>query len=114
MRFDVAARADPALDDDELSQLRHRLLGELDEIVDRIAAIGAVRRRLGGRTADTVAPVLADRVLAHERTLEDTSAALAAIEAGVYGICLRCRRPIGFSALWLDPVAISCGTVTSG
>lgn len=106
--FDASAHAEPALDDDELSQLRHRLVGAIDDLVDRIAAIKAVRRRPGGRTADAVDSVLADRVTVHERRLEDTTAALAAIDAGAYGRCLRCRHAIGMAALWADPVSTCC------
>lgn len=108
MLFDVRAGSDVPLGDDEVSQLRHRLVGALDDLVDRIAAVKAVRRRPGGQTADAVDSVLEDRVLVHERGLEATAAALAAIDAGVYGLCLRCRRPIGFTALWADPLTTTC------
>lgn len=108
MLFDVDARSAVDLGDDELSQLRHRLLGALDDLIDRIAAVRAVRRRPGGQTADTVDAVLEDRVRLHERSLEATTEALAAIDAGVYGLCRRCRRPIGFTALWADPLTTTC------
>ncbi|MDX6503811.1 MAG: hypothetical protein QOE29_936 [Gaiellaceae bacterium] len=43
-----------------------------------------------------------------EQILEAIDAALARIEAGTYGICLRCGKPIGIDRLEAIPYATLC------
>jgi RNA polymerase-binding protein DksA len=42
------------------------------------------------------------------RRLEDVEAAIRAVEAGVYGICETCGRPIGAERLAARPAARTC------
>lgn len=47
-------------------------------------------------------------IAAQERRLEAVQRALKAIEAGVYGICERCRQPIAPERLEARPEAVLC------
>lgn len=108
VRFGPDAGSENSLDADQVEHCRRLLLGSLDEIVERIAAAKAVRRVRDGAAGDCVDVLLADRVAAHRTEIESVSGALVAIDAGVYGICLSCRRSIGFEALSGQPATRLC------
>lgn len=107
VRFEDVANPETGLDADQVAHFRHRLLGLLDETIDRVAAINAVRRSRGGGEG-AVDPLLRDRVATHRADIEAIGAALAAIDAGVYGTCLGCRRPVGVDMLTDCPWARRC------
>lgn len=107
-RFEEVVDPETGLDADQVSQFRHRLLGLLDETVDRIAAINAVRRDRGEGTSPAVEALLSDRVAAHGADVEAIGAALVAIDQGTFGICLRCHRPIGAEVLEQRPYERCC------
>ena len=108
VRFDDVVDPETGLDADQLAHFRHRLLGLLDESIDRVAAINAVRRSRGDGRKDAVDPLLRDRAAAHRSDIEAIGAAVAAIDAGVYGTCVGCWRPIGVSTLTDRPWARRC------
>lgn len=108
VRFESDASSENNLDADQVEHCRRLLLGSLDEIVERIAAVKAVRRVRGEAVGDSVDSLLADRVAAHRTEIEGVSGALVAVDAGVYGICLRCHRPIGFEVLAAQPTTRLC------
>jgi len=87
-RFGSVVNPENGLDDDQVDHFRHRLLGSLDDLAEQIAD--------------------------HQRQVEAVSSALVAIDAGVYGICLRCHRPIGFTALSDEPAARTCPACVGG
>lgn len=106
-RFEDVVNPETGLDADQVAHFRHRLLGLLDETIDRVAAINAVRRsRAGGE--GVVDPLLRERVATHRSDIEAIGAALAAIDAGVYGTCLGCRRPVGVDMLTDCPWTRRC------
>jgi hypothetical protein len=81
-RFDSVVNPENGLDDDQVEHFRRRLLGSLDDLAEE--------------TGD------------HQDRAEAVHSALVAIDAGVYGICLHCHRPIGFSALSDEPATRIC------
>jgi RNA polymerase-binding transcription factor DksA len=114
VRFDDVVSPETGLDADQLACFRHRLLGLLDETIDRVAAINAVRRSRGDGRRDAVDPLLRDRAAAHQSDIEAIGAALAAIDAGVYGTCVGCRQPIGVGTLTDRPWARRCTMCARG
>ncbi|WP_421119621.1 TraR/DksA family transcriptional regulator [Aquihabitans daechungensis] len=108
VRFELHTNPENNLDADQIEHFRSLLLGSLDEIVERIAAVKAVRRVRRGSSADSVDALLADRVEAHRTEIELVSSALLAIDAGVYGVCLRCHLPVGFEELLVRPTTTLC------
>lgn len=87
-RFNAAVNPENGLDDDQVDHFRRRLLGSLDDLAEQIAA--------------------------HQSQVEAVHSALVAIDAGVYGICLRCHRPIGSTALSDEPTTRTCTSCGGG
>jgi len=88
VRFSSDVDPDNGLDARQVELLRSRLLGARDELVGRTSTLRS--------------------------EIEAVTSALAAVDAGVYGICLRCRRPIGFDVLSTQPAARLCPVCASG
>ena len=96
-----------------LRKAREQLVHQLDEL--GAAESGDLRSDIdfGGSFADAAA-VTAERteVLGVVDSLKgqvaDIDAALAAIEAGTYGICKRCGKEIGADRLEFRPESILC------
>lgn len=63
---------------------------------------------VAGLAEDGQDPVLLARHDSLTRTLEDIRVALARVEAGTYGRCVRCGREIPAARLELRPFATSC------
>ena len=57
---------------------------------------------------DGLDPVLSARAESLHRTLEDIRGALARVDAGTYGRCLRCGGAIPAARLELRPFAATC------
>lgn len=96
-----------------LREERERLVHQLDDL--GAAESGDLRSDLdfGGSFADA-ASVTAERtevlglVESLKGQLDDIDAALAAIEAGTYGVCKRCGNDIGADRLEFRPESILC------
>jgi RNA polymerase-binding protein DksA len=96
-----------------LRKEREQLVHQLDEL--GAAESGDLRSDLdfGGSFADAAA-VTAERtevlglVESLKGQLDDIDAALAAIEAGTYGVCKRCGNEIGADRLEFRPESILC------
>lgn len=108
VRFQSETNPETGLDSDQVDYFRRRLLGSLDEIAERIAALKAVRPARSSSQSDAVHSILTERIAENRSEIEAVSSALVAVDAGVYGICLRCRRPVGFELLSMQPTARVC------
>lgn len=98
------------LDDDQLGQLRHVLLGMLDVLTERIAATSELQRRLHDPSTqrDIVHEILGDRMAESRAEFEAAVLALEAMGRDAYGPCRSCGSAIGFDRLRTQPTASSC------
>jgi RNA polymerase-binding transcription factor DksA len=93
--------ADRVLTDADLAALRQALDRCRDERTDQLAAL----TRDQGTATD---PVSRAHAVAVRETLRAIDAALARVEAGDYGSCRHCARPIPVERLRLVPYAEEC------
>ena len=96
-----------------LRKEREQLVHQLDDL--GAAESGDLRSHLDfGRSFADAAAVTAERtevlglVESLKGQLDDIDAALAAIEAGTYGVCKRCGNEIGADRLEFRPESILC------
>lgn len=112
-----------------LDQFRQRLLTERDSTVTLMADLGAdidslVQARQGSNNDDEHDPegsTLAfersqtDALLAQStKRLADIAAALERLDAGTYGVCENCGKPIAPARLDARPYAPTCITCATG
>ncbi len=124
------ASALPLIEDDFLLRQRRELAarrGAYREQVERLTA-AAEELALAGEAPDMADEeefaegdtlhVERDRVLtltaAARRRIEEVDAALHRLEAGTYGACRTCRRPIPVARLEAVPEATQCVACASG
>lgn len=99
-----------------LAEERERVLGQLSSLRADLAGIDeAVRASNGDDEHDPEGSTIAferSQVLAHlkqaEEHLSAVDAALARVEAGSYGTCVRCGQPIPEGRLEARPTATTC------
>jgi len=107
--------------DESLMALRHDLTAELEAARH---ALSELRRQRTGRVDDDEhdpegSPLSAQWMRldglrrAAERRIDEVNAALANAQAGRYGLCLRCGRPIAPGRLEARPTATQCVTCTN-
>ncbi|MET8146161.1 TraR/DksA C4-type zinc finger protein [Sphaerisporangium sp. NPDC005288] len=103
----------------ELSEVRGRLLGEIDELNAEVArsesqiASGDISDSAGDDQADAGAKTYErEREIALTLNARDLVAqnerAIARIDAGTYGVCESCHKPIGKERLQAFPRATLC------
>ncbi|MFC7387939.1 TraR/DksA family transcriptional regulator [Sphaerisporangium rhizosphaerae] len=103
----------------ELSEVRGRLLGEIDELNAEVArsesqiASGDISDSAGDDQADAGAKTYErEREIALTLNARDLIAqnerAIARIDAGTYGVCESCHKPIGKERLQAFPRATLC------
>lgn len=105
------------MDAGRLEAYRRSLLEKRHEILSRVSAIRTAEATSGGRRAadfvdratDAGSRDLLYRLSSKERTtLRRIDAALARIEAGVYGICAHCGETVEERRLEAVPWALHC------
>ncbi|MFC6086619.1 TraR/DksA family transcriptional regulator [Sphaerisporangium aureirubrum] len=105
--------------DEELSTVRHRLHGEIEELNAEVAraesqiASGDISDSAGDDQADAGAKTYErEREIALTLNARDLVAqnerAIARIDAGTYGVCESCHKPIGKERLQAFPRATLC------
>ncbi|MGW4644421.1 TraR/DksA family transcriptional regulator [Sphaerisporangium sp. NPDC004334] len=105
--------------EEELSEVRGRLLGEIDELNAEVArsesqiASGDISDSAGDDQADAGAKTYErEREIALTLNARDLVAqnerAIARIDAGTYGVCESCHKPIGKERLQAFPRATLC------
>ncbi|MFC4589864.1 TraR/DksA family transcriptional regulator [Sphaerisporangium corydalis] len=105
--------------DEEISEVRGRLQGEIEELNAEVArsesqiASGDISDSAGDDQADAGAKTYErEREIALTLNARDLVAqnerALARIEAGTYGVCESCHKPIGKERLRAFPRATLC------
>ena len=95
---------------------RRHTLGRLADLTDDHAAIVAASRDTNaddehdpeGTTIAFERSQVAALVRQAEAHLVEIDAAVARLDAGTYGVCARCGRPIGAARLEARPTARSC------
>ncbi|WP_214416733.1 TraR/DksA family transcriptional regulator [Sphaerisporangium fuscum] len=104
---------------EELSEVRSRLLGEIEELNAEVAraesqiASGDISDSAGDDQADAGAKTYErEREIALTLNARDLIAqnerAIARIDAGTYGVCESCHKPIGKERLQAFPRATLC------
>jgi DnaK suppressor protein len=104
----------------DIAKAKEALLGERERLVHQLDELGAAESGdlrsdydFGGSFADAAA-VTAERtevlglIESLKGQLDDIDAALAAIEAGTYGVCANCGKDIGEDRLEFLPASILC------
>src|SRR5690606_11123983 len=97
MSIPQPAQSMPGIDKSTLDGLRQRLVEAKDFHLARIAAAED-----GG---EDLAVAVAHR---SEAALEEVEAALAAIEAGAYGVCTACKQPVSIERMEAIPHSQMC------
>lgn len=98
----------------ELLELRERVLRAARDIVDADADAGELSNAAGDQhLADHAGEMLDREVDASlgenaELIVREIDAALERLEAGTYGVCVRCGRPIPEERLTALPYAVLC------
>ena len=128
----TTASAIPHVDDDFLLRQRRELTGRRASYREQVERLSAAADELAQAQAGEAADlgdddgfaegdslhVERDRVLslsaAAKRRIEEVDAALHRLEAGTYGACRSCRRPIPVARLEAVPEATQCVTCASG
>ena len=105
--------ADSAVVRATLLQRRDALVGEIAGRERKtIHSVGEPAGREPGERGETANEVELEVDLAEidreGRELEEINAAIAAIDAGTYGVCAECEKPIGQARLSVQPEALYC------
>src|SRR5215475_13712864 len=91
--------------DAELAEVRAELEGEAAGLRKEISQ---AESQIAARLGDTVAEAGDDEADASSKLFERTERALGRIEAGTYGVCESCGKPIGKARLLAFPRATLC------
>src|SRR5262249_14969272 len=102
---------------DRLTQERERILADLTGLDQEIVVLGQGQQDEGGGTGNHIADDATD-IVEQERNLalignlrerlHDVDRALERLDAGTYGICERCDRPIARARLEALPFVTFC------
>jgi DnaK suppressor protein len=84
------------------------LLEDLDRLQGEISGSGDIGDRVDAATTDEETGEESEKVSKVTETLEDIRSALQRIEAGTYGRCVVCGRPIGAKRLEAVPWTPYC------
>ena len=100
-----------------LEAYRKKLSDTREEILSRVRAIRTAERTSGGRQSADFVDRAAEarsrdilyRLSSHERTIiQRIDAALARMDAGDYGVCAYCGKPVQEARLDAVPWALHC------
>jgi len=103
MSLDSAARASSAVERFNVHEARQRLDHERSARLAQLQAVGAASE--GAREAEDLKVVQRQAI---KQALKEVDAAFARLQAGTYGICQDCGRPIPVERLAILPYARCC------
>ncbi len=107
---------------DTVGEFRRRLREARDRLFRTVARtdedLATLEAHQPGATSEDVATELASEILSRlegreKHELDEIYAAQARLEAGTFGICDRCRRPIPLARLRALPAALYCAPCQS-
>ncbi|MGW5616461.1 TraR/DksA family transcriptional regulator [Streptomyces sp. NPDC003877] len=113
MNQQAVGRSAPHLSAEDLAVLRENLheqrLFRREQLRRLAEPVASRARELRGQAASAHLEVGVKLAASARMVLADVEAALARMDAGGYGICGRCRRPVDRERLLIVPQARYCG-----